>query len=697
MIMTQPPQIKLTDPIESIPGIDRQHASMLARMGILRGSDLLFFFPRAYQQAAPEASVAQFAEGLRVSFAGTIVDIDERVSQSGKHILGIQMEPDGGGCVRLLWFNQAFRRRLHQRGDRLIATGILRTTGLNWEMVQPQTTPADADREDLKKPIPIYPLTEGLKQSTLRHMMRRVIPPLIALVEEAMPESVRQRLSVVGIHQSLRDIHFPGNLESTEAALRRFKLQELLVLQLALSMQRAQREKGTQAPMCEYSGRVHARILARLAHSLTPDQESAIEDIRRDMARSVPMNRLLQGDVGSGKTLVAQYAMLLCVANEHQAAMMAPTEVLARQHAGSLESSLATSRVRIGLLTGSMGRGERTELLQRIAEGQVDLVVGTQALLSDQVQFKRLGLVIVDEQHKFGVLQRARMRREDVQPHSLVLSATPIPRTIAMSAFGDLDVSIIRTKPPGRAKVNTYLATQSQLASWWSFVDQQLAKGRQAYVIAPRVLESTEDETLASAEGFYFQLRDGPFQHRRVGLLHGRLDSRTKEHVLDQFQSGNLDVLVATTVVEVGIDVPNATLITILDADRLGLSQLHQLRGRISRGSTTGYACAIASGNCDANDNQRLKAFAESDDGFELAEMDLRLRGPGDLLGTSQTGMPPLRVADLVNDAPLVEEARTVALEILTADPKLEDPQLSRLVLQTLRRYGKTLQLGDIG
>lgn len=688
---------QLNMPVERLPGVDSAQAALLARLGILRAVDLLFLFPRSYQQPAPEVHSSQFADGLRVSFVGTIVDIAERVSQSGKHMLGLQVNPDGGGCVRLLWFNQPFRRRLHQRGDRLIATGTLRSTGLNWEMVQPQTTSAETEPAELGRPMAIYPLTEGLKQAAIRQVVRRIVPPLIPLVDEAMPEGIRQRLEVIGIHQALNDIHFPANQEDADRALRRFKLQELLVLQLALSMQRVQREKNTQAPACEVNGRVHARILARLGHSLTPDQESAIEDIRRDMNRSIPMNRLLQGDVGGGKTLVAQYAMLLCVANACQAAMMAPTEVLARQHAQSLENSLSHSRVRVGLLTGSMNRRERLQLMERIASGDVDLVLGTQALLSQQVEFKRLGLVIVDEQHKFGVLQRSRMRREQTQPHYLILSATPIPRTIAMSAFGDLDVSVIRTKPPGRAKVNTYLAKQEQLDSWWRFVDQQLGKGRQAYVIAPRVMESTGDETLASAEGTFAQLYDGPFHHRRLGLLHGRLTSDEKERVLNEFQAGRLDLLVATTVVEVGIDVPNATVITILDADRLGLAQLHQLRGRISRGSNTGYACAVASSGCNLGDNERLGAFAKSDDGFELAELDLRLRGPGDLLGTNQTGLPPMRVANLIEDVRLLEEARAVAGEILKADPELKDPGLSRLVQQTLRRYGNTLQLGDVG
>jgi ATP-dependent DNA helicase RecG len=754
--MASSPPIKLGISIGRLPGMDSQRTALLARLGVQKGLDLLFFFPRAYENPAPRMTVEQFEENMRVSFTGTVVDFSEKVTQSGKHMFGLQLVPEGGGSVRLMWFNQMFRRNMYRRGDRLIATGVLRSTGLNWEMVQPQTAPADGEEIALDRPTPVYPLTEGLKQSQLRAIMRQYIPLLIDEVEEAIPDSIRAELELPTIQLALHQIHFPQTVDQANTARRRFKLQELLVLQLALAMQRHQRQKTTQAPVCEPSGKIHSRILNRLQFTLTADQLTAINDIRNDMSRPVPMNRLLQGDVGSGKTLVAQYAMLLCVANEHQAALMAPTEVLARQHFASLQNSLGHSRVRVGLLVGSLTKSQRNQVLAQINQGEVDLVVGTQSLLSDDVEFKRLGLVIVDEQHKFGVMQRARMRRDNFQPHYLILSATPIPRTIAMSAFGDLDVSTIKTKPPGRAPVHTYLATHDQLDSWWQFVEKQLQQGRQAYVIAPRVADArlnedseiadnidgthqpprdgsndsdtsafdaslqaaldnafdTESLTatvseiadaaadsppVASAEGTFQMLQAGPFSHRKIGLLHGRLDPLTKESVLQSFSSGELEILVSTTVVEVGIDVPNATVITILDANRLGLSQLHQLRGRISRGSHPGYACAVAAPGCDGIDNQRLKAFQESNDGFELAEMDLRIRGPGDLLGTSQTGLPTMRIANIVEDADLLELARQAASEILQRDPELSNPQLARLVQQTLRRYGKSLQLGDVG
>lgn len=717
--MTSPETRNPTKPtprdVQFLPNVGRDRAKLLAKLGIRRAIDLAFFFPRNYEDVAPLQTPDQFVESTRVSFVGTINDIGERVTQSGKHMLGVQVTPAGltqamPGSVRLLWFNQPFRKNELRPGMQIMVTGVLQSTVLNWEMVHPQVTLLDDGHPQDQKPLPVYPLTDGLKQPHLRRIMQSALPEIIPTIEEVLPASVRKELQIIDIQRALEQIHFPNNREEYEEAQRRFKCQELLVLQLAISLQRSEREQNSKAPCLEPSGKIHARILNRLGLTLTDDQMNAIAEIGQDMGRETAMNRLLQGDVGSGKTVVAQYAMLLCVAHGFQAALMAPTEVLARQHAHTMQKSLSHSRVRTALLTGSLSRAERNQVLADAAAGEVDLIIGTQALLSDDVHFKSLGLVIVDEQHKFGVLQRAKLRTETTQPHYLVLSATPIPRTVAMTAFGDLDVSTIRQKPPGRAAVHTYTATNEELTSWWKFVDDKIATGRQAYVIAPRV-ESASNDTqdsaedtfaasggeLASVTGVYAQLAENEFAHRSVGLLHGRLDSEEKQSVLADFAAGITDLLVATTVVEVGIDVPNATVMTILDANRMGLSQLHQLRGRISRGSHPGYCCAVATTGSDASDHQRLTAFKDSNDGFELAEIDLAMRGPGDLLGTSQSGLPPLRIANLVSDAPLLELARIVAREILKGDPGLACPEFEKLRKQTVNRYGKSMQLSDVG
>lgn len=705
--------IQLTDAVQFVSGIGPGRAKLLARLGVKRVADLIFLFPRSYEEVAEMAKQEKFAEGLRVSVIARVVELGERLTQSGKHMLGVHVVTEDNAQIRLLWFNQSFRKNSITDGQRYLVTGPLRSTGLNWEMVHPQIELLDEDETPKhKKPLPIYPLTEGLKQTAMRGMMEQVLPDFFSAVDEAIPEPLRIELGVSDIQTALRDIHLPETIEDAVNAQRRFKLQELLVLQLAIAMQRKSREHAGSALTCEPSGKVHARILNRLGFQLTPDQATSIKEVADDMARDIPMNRLLQGDVGSGKTVVAQYAMLLSVANGYQAALMAPTEVLARQHFRTLMKSLKSSNVRIGVLTGSMPRGERNETLEQIANGEINLIVGTQALLSDRINFHQLGLVIVDEQHKFGVMQRAKLRTDTQQPHYLVLSATPIPRTIAMTAFGDLDVSTIKTKPPGRAAVHTYTTQPEQLPSWWRFVAARVEEGRQAYVIAPRVAEGDDD--VASAEGIFNELKSSDLNRFSIGLLHGRMSGEEKDDVLRQFADGQLAILVATTVVEVGIDVANATVMTILDADRLGLAQLHQLRGRVSRGSHAGYVCAVASsrlartkpengtpkesGSPDAvPDNPRLKAFQETDDGFELAEIDLKLRGPGDLLGTSQSGLPTLRIANISEDRELLEQARDAAQRILARDPALEDPDIARLVKQTLKRYGKSMQLSDIG
>lgn len=689
----------LRQAVQLLPSVGPSRIGMMRRLGIRRAGDLLFLFPRSYEEPAQLQQVKDFVENTRCSFVGTVVDMDERVTQSGKHMLGVQVDPDGGGGVRLLWFNQPFRKKELAIGQRLLVTGVMKSTVLNWETVQPQIQVV-VEGDDLPvttAPQPVYPLTEGLRQPVMRSLMRDVLPDLISHVEEVLPPRLREQLDVASIAVALNDVHFPETLSAAEAARRRFKVQELLVLQLAITIQRRAREIAARAPVCTATGKIHARILNRLPHTPTIDQAHSIEEIGQDMSRETPMNRLLQGDVGSGKTVVAQYAMLLAVAHGCQAALMAPTEVLARQHVSTLNRSLASSRVRVGLLTASMPAQQRNQTLEKLAAGELDVLVGTQSLLSDQVRFHRLGLVVVDEQHKFGVMQRAKLRTDDAQPHYLVLSATPIPRTIAMTVFGDLDVSTIRSKPPGRAAVHTYIAGHDHLEAWWQFVDKQIEAGRQAYVIAPRVASLGEPDEPASVEGLYQQLRTGTLAHRRLALLHGRMDGAEKEAALSKLASGETQILVATTVVEVGIDVPNATVMTILDADKLGLSQLHQLRGRVSRGTHAGYVTAVATKGCDNRDNQRLKAFEKSDDGFELAEMDLAMRGPGDLLGTSQSGLPTLRIASLVDDGPLLELAQGTARALLAEDPTLEAADLQLLRKQTLRRYGDSMELGDVG
>ena len=699
--------IEVGTPLQFIPGIGPQRVELFKKLGVRRATDLLFLFPRGYQDIAPYQSITELQPGVRASVIGQIVDMDQRVSFDGRSSVGILLAVEGGGYVRCVWYNQPFRRQQFLHGMRVIATGMAKSTGISFEMRHPETTILAADQPlPEAKPIPVYPLTEGLQQRHVASAVAVVLDHLIDSIEEALPESIRlaanqldnasKAIPLLGIAQALRAIHQPNTVEQANEARHRFIFQELFVYQLALAMRRHRLQHDKPAPKIVANAMIHARILKRFGFDLTRDQLQAIEDVRADMAQEVPMNRLIQGDVGSGKTVIAQYAMLNAVASKQQAALMAPTELLARQHFTRLRKQLSGSQVMIELLVGSITQRERTELLQRIAIGTVDLVVGTQALLSEQVQFESLGLVVIDEQHKFGVQQRANLRESRVVPHYLVLSATPIPRTIAMTIFGDLDVSVLRDKPPGRATVHTYLGSTSQQGKWWEFVVKQIQSGRQAYVVTPRV-ESDPEAEIVGAEQIYRKLLEGPLAGLRIDLLHGRMDGNEKQSKLDAFTSGQTQVLVATTVVEVGIDVPNATVMTILDADRMGLAQLHQLRGRISRGSFPGYVCVFAKPGVAPEENARLSVLASTDDGFRLAEQDLQMRGPGDLLGTKQIGLPPLRIADLVRDAEVLVRAREIAQAIVEQDPKLELTDHMKLKRQVTLRHGAVVDLGDVG
>jgi ATP-dependent DNA helicase RecG len=466
-------------------------------------------------------------------------------------------------------------------------------------------------------------------------------------------------------------------------------------LQLALAIKRQQAHASQPAQPLPLSAKVDARIRRLLPFELTPGQNQAVAEIASDMARAHPMNRLLQGDVGSGKTIVAVYAMLLAVANAAQVVLMAPTEVLARQHFDTLDELLAGSHTRFGLLTGGQTAKARSELLEKIASGEIQIVIGTQAVIADEVPFHRLGLVVIDEQHKFGVRQRAALKHSTLLPHYLVMTATPIPRTVSLTLFGDLDVTTLLESPPGRQIVHTYFPPVEDRAKWWEFFRKKVREGRQGYVIVPLV-EGSEQVQAANLDEAYEALANGELEAFRLGLIHGRMTSAEKHAALDAFREGTTQVLVATSVVEVGIDVPNATLMTIESAERFGLAQLHQLRGRISRGSHPGFCCLFA-GTASQDAVERLKALVDCNDGFRLAEIDFDLRGPGDMLGTRQHGLPPLRIADLRRDQLLLDEARRDARALVAADPPLAKPEHALLRRMALVRYGKSLDLGDVG
>ncbi len=686
----------LATPVQFLKGVGPDRAKLLERIGLRTAADVLFNFPRDYQDLTDLRTIDKLEENLLQSVRGSVEEVDIRNTGMGRSIVGVLVR-EGPRYLRAIWFNMPFMADKFRRGQEVLLSGKSRLKGGRWEMGHPRVQWIDSEdaEQTAGSLLPVYSLTDGLKQAAMRNVARQTIDAYVELVDESFPEAYLAAHKLSPIAQAVREIHFPTSKENLQAARRRFIYQEMLILQLGMALRRNVQETRKQAPPLETSAKIDARITRLFPFELTAGQRQAIDEIIADMARQIPMNRLLQGDVGCGKTVVAVYAMLLAVAHGSQAALMAPTEVLARQHLRTLTKFLEKSRVRIALLSGSLATREREETQRKLATGEIDLLIGTQAIVYGEAQFKKLGLVVIDEQHRFGVRQRATLKQAAADPHYLVMTATPIPRTVAMTLYGDLDVSIIAESPPGRQPVHTYLAEPENRENWWDFYRRHLREGRQGYVIVPLIEESEHVDT-ANLEATFEELAHGELDAFRLGLVHGRMDAEEKDAALNEFAAGHTQVLVATSVVEVGIDVPNATLMTILGADRFGLAQLHQMRGRVCRGKFPGYCCLLADDPTDEA-QERLNALVQTTDGFKLAEIDFQLRGPGDLLGTRQHGLPPFRVADLVRDSAVVAEAREDARVLIDADPGLAKPDHARLRRLVISRYGKALDLGDVG
>ena len=691
----------LSTRLERLPGVGTARAEKLAKLGLVTVRDALMHFPRDYRDFTGAHSLADLREGEHASVAGEVADVGSRTLFNGRTMLSVSIAC-GGGRVRGVWFNMPFMAKRFAAGMKVVIAGQPRLNGSAWEFAHPEVRwlagGEDAHASDW---LAVYPLAEGVQQSHVRLAVQAALGHAAGICPEALPDEILVAKSLLPIERAFREIHCPSSREMIDASRQRFVYQELLMLQLALRMHRSRQQRASAAPPIAVDARLDSRIRGRFAFEFTPAQKRVCGEIAADMARSEPMNRLLQGDVGSGKTAIAVYAMLAAVGTRvapespvrYQAAIMAPTELLARQHHQTLSRLLAGSGVEVELLVGGQTAKQREAALGRIADGRAGIVVGTQALVAGAARFKHLALVVIDEQHRFGVLQRAVLQQGQADPHTLVMTATPIPRTIAHAVYGDLDVSVLDEQPPGRQPVATYRVGPDELDRWWEFCGKKLAAGRRGYVVVPAVEETKRE--LASISSAYEGLANGPLEAFRLGLVHGRMKAREKAAVMEEFRSGALDVLVATSVIEVGIDVPEATIMTILDAESFGLAQLHQLRGRVARGATQGICGAVTSSQADPH--PRVDTFVATTDGFRLAEQDLQLRGPGDLVGTKQSGMPPLYLADLLRDGTVVAEARRDALEIFERDPTLNDPALERLRKLILDRWGPTLGLGTIG
>jgi len=706
--------------LERLPGVGTTRGEKLAKLGLVTVRDALMHFPRDYKDFSGVHAVADFVEGNHASVAGTVDEVASRTTLAGRTMLTVTLTV-AGGRVRGVWFNMPFMARRFERGMRVVLAGQPRRGRGGWEFAHPEVRWLAGDEAAHGSEwLAIYPLAEGVQQSQVRIAVQAALEHAAGICPEAFPEAMLTEKGLLPIETALWEIHCPSSRAAIDAARRRLVYQELFMLQLALRMHRGQQTRAHAAPSIAVDTRLDARIRARFPFEFTAAQRRVCRQIAADLVNPEPMNRLLQGDVGSGKTAVAIYALLAAVATpvpkadaaepvgsagpqpaagvparpeRYQAAIMAPTELLARQHAASLERLLAGSGVEVQLLVGGQPARERRRVVERIASGVTDIVVGTQALVCGSATFRHLGLVVIDEQHRFGVLQRAVLQQGVAEPHTLVMTATPIPRTIAHAVYGDLDVSVLDEPPPGRQPVATYRVPPAEVDRWWDFFRGKLATGRRGYVVVPAVEESKRD--LATISATFEALAHGPLEAYRLGLVHGRLKPAAKAGIMDDFRTGRIDVLVATSVIEVGIDVPEATIMTILDAESFGLAQLHQLRGRVARGPTRGI-CGAVTGSGD-QPHPRVDAFVETCDGFALAEKDLLLRGPGDLVGTRQSGVPPLYLADLLRDASVVAEARRDALAVFESDPFLSDAKYDRLRKLVLDRWGTMLGLGQVG
>jgi ATP-dependent DNA helicase RecG len=687
----------LATPLQYLRGIGPKRSELLAKKGLFTIEDALYFVPLRHEDRTHFTLLASLQPGEMVTCRGAIAGMSPPPPGRHRHPLKVLLRDSSGWGTAVFW-NAGHLVRTWKRGQRLVLYGkVARFRGAivlqhpEWETIED----ADDERLHAGRFVPVYSTTEGLRQQQLRTLMARIVEEFAGSATEILPDSVRARHDLVGLSQALRDFHFPAIETALATARRRLVFDDFLLLQLGFAILKS-RSARTRGLAMMPPGQLLARLRHSLPFSLTAAQRRVWDEIRRDMASPWPMHRLLQGDVGSGKTIIAAMAAVTAIEAGHQAAIMAPTEILAEQHLMTFRQLLEPLGVGVTLLTSSVPARERAKRRAAIARGEVACVVGTHALVQEGVEFETLGLAIVDEQHRFGVQQRAKLKSLGDQPDVLVMTATPIPRTLALTLHGDLDVSVLDELPPGRMAVVTRARTDGSRPSIYAFLRDQIREGRQVYVVYPLVEES-EQLDLKAATDMARTLATEVFPDIAVGLLHGRLRFDEKDDIMRRFKDGDLKVLVSTTVIEVGIDVPNASVMLIEHAERFGLSQLHQLRGRVGRGPWKSYCILLTGSRLSEEAQRRIDAMVETTDGFRIADVDLQIRGPGDFFGTRQSGLPEFRVADLLRDGAILEQARAEADDIVARDPNLEHAAHRALRDNLLARWRGRIGLASVG
>lgn len=652
--------------IKYIKGVGPSKAVLLSKLGIFSVRDLLQHYPRRYEDRSQLKIIAELTEGSAEAFRGIITTVRESRPRRGLVILRVGVR-DTSGAAELVWFNQSYLKKKYKSGMEVVIFGRVERFLGKVQINNPEIEIIEPEERYSGHVIPVYPGSENISQKLLRQLLKAALEAV--KIDETLPREVLEDYKLLGREEALRQIHFPDTLDIAAQARRRLAFEELYLLQCGL-LYIKQKNKKMNGVKHAADGEMVKALERSIPFSLTGDQIKSLHEIKTDMEDIKPMQRLVQGDVGSGKTVIACIALAKTVENGYQGALMAPTEILAEQHYHTLARLMAPLGIRIAVLTGKLSKRVREEVLDRIKGGLVDVVIGTHALIEEDVTFSHLGLVVTDEQHRFGVSQRAKLQSKGKSPDVLIMTATPIPRTMALTVYGDLDVSIIRQLPPGRKPISTLFFSNQKRNDVYQGVVREIARGRQAYIVCPLV-EDSEKVDLQSATSLYQELVHSFFEAIPCGLIHGRMKPQEKDEIMTSFYQGDIKILIATTVIEVGVNVPNATMMVIENAERFGLSQLHQLRGRIGRGEYQSY-CVLLSDADHKDAKERLKLMTQVSDGFTLAEQDLMLRGPGQFFGTRQHGMPDLKIADILKDTDILIEARRAAQKTVSAPDKMQ-------------------------
>ncbi len=680
--------VNLEKQVQYIKTVGPNRAELLNKLGVFTLKDLITYFPREYEDRGKVKKICECIDGEVALIEGVAVSRIVEIRMRNKSMYKLQLRDETGTCTAL-WFNQSYLKNIFRVGEKYKFYGKISSQYGRVEIASPIFEKA-SETKNTGKIIPIYPLTKNLTQNVLRKIIELGLSEVEDELEETLPEYLLEKYNLMGLNETIKKIHFPSKLEDFENARKRLAFEELLIMQLALLELKNSYLSENKGIAFDKNVNI-SELINELPFRLTKAQLRVLEEIELNMESSKGMNRLLQGDVGSGKTVIAILASYKAVKSGYQVAIMAPTAILASQHMESFTQILNNKGINCELLVSSTTKKRKEEIREKLKNGEIDILIGTHAILEENVEFKNLGFVVTDEQHRFGVRQRTKIKEKGQNPDVLVMSATPIPRTLALILYGDLDISIIDELPPNRKKIETFAVRKNMEERVNNFVRQQIAEGRQAYIVCPLV-EEDEENDLKAVTSLALKYKTEIFSNYRVEYLHGKMKPKEKEQIMEDFKEGKIDILISTTVIEVGINVPNASLMIVENAERFGLAQLHQLRGRVGRGEYKSYCILKYEGNSE-NIRERMKVMCNTNDGFIISEKDLELRGSGDFFGTAQHGLPELKVANLFEDMPLLKEVQKLALQILSEDSKLELSKNKKLKKAVKEKFKTSIEI----